>query len=1299
LASSSPSKSTRVFVAYDFNIRGTLPGCRTAVAKSPPKGFDVEWPGAPDSKSQGEIWKDIVQPGIATCDRFLAFLDLPNANVGYEIGYAVGTGKRVALARVRADSPSWLNEPPMNGFLCPQSETPDDIRRIITSDHWIHVVGRPTPGEGVLLLCPSRTGGAYLEQIDDAWGWRKPPSDGWDLHGLPSRLEGIGLVLWIIVPHNEGDAGRDGKENAALSVVAGYAQAQRGIDVIVLSHASARQVADIVARRTPFADDESFEEKAKTAVVGWRREREMGQVAVSSPGAMTPRTPVPLRPRSLESLPHDTWPETKARFIGRQRQLIDAEEAVNGLRIRFDLRREAPGSQGVKLIWVHGFGGMGKSWFLHRVRCDAVETIPGLCALVVDFDPRPANAWRQPLRDLPKRAEDAFEAIAYRLAQRLGVGASDAYWLAKAQVAASAPEYRRLYDRFNHQVELAKGPDADRVEPDLRQLLRDECGTPGLWDLLPQERARRIARWGDDPAAVRRAFGAWCRHAGVDDPAVISPSIVLAEGLRESLRGAMELQPLLILLDTAELLGPDLHTWLREVLIPLLKEPQPLLLIVGSRLRPDADQRWGSRAGWLAELPTSLVRVDAFAELLRFSVEEIEDAESRLVVPLPGEAAAIATQLHRVTLGVPLAVRTLLDLHDQGDTVLADLAALDQGPAALAESDAVRGTIATIAERFLLHLADRPEKEEDYRAITALALLTGADHVILRSIWPGEPHERLLDLGSRYSLLADGDLHPTVRETLRRHWRERAGRPPFFAAVLAGLETAVADLRAPAPPARDAARFSCLAQALNLRAWQEGEHVLDALARGLALAAAYDVRPEAFKTLLAELPLPGDKHTQTRALWQRNEKEDDEKTVGWLRTQCNVSGTWTDEEQAALSLLEGITGLSFSNTPDTALLMLRRLIEAATFFGLPTMPQQDIVSAAFSRCGYSLSRDEHSRGALATHAATAYEHAIALGRNESTTQNNLGVIYAHLGKIQLAEECYKRAIELNPRNAFPYHGLGNLYADRGEHAEAEESYKRAVELDPKVAHPHQGLGNLYLELGKLVEAELSFIRAIELDPKIAPLHCGLGAVYGDLGRLAEAERCFVRAIELDPKLPYTHADLGALYEILGKPTEAERSYKRAIEVDTAGEFGGAQRGLAWVALVTRGDVSEAAHWASKAVATDPKHPGTDLVVMAVTVWDQGWARARDRFATWVRDLPPNDESLVWHSRHRLARLLLKGKYEDSLVDAAQILRSSATRLCWRPWAEALEAVVADRAIETITDARAREVYRLLQTSP
>src|SRR4030095_10431623 len=83
------SMAKKVFIAYDFEIKGDLTLNLEAVAAEPGDGYIVEWPGAPNGRSQGATWKDIVEPRIGWCDRLLAFADLPNANVAFELGYSL----------------------------------------------------------------------------------------------------------------------------------------------------------------------------------------------------------------------------------------------------------------------------------------------------------------------------------------------------------------------------------------------------------------------------------------------------------------------------------------------------------------------------------------------------------------------------------------------------------------------------------------------------------------------------------------------------------------------------------------------------------------------------------------------------------------------------------------------------------------------------------------------------------------------------------------------------------------------------------------------------------------------------------------------------------------------------------------------------------------------------------------------------------------------------------------------------------------------------------------------------------
>jgi hypothetical protein len=708
---------TKIFIAYDFEIGGTLTANLARVSAKPPDGHIVKWPGAPEGLTQGAIWKTIVQPAIVECDRLLAFVDLPNANVGFEVGYGLGLGKAVALARVKDGLAHWLSQPPLNGFLCPLLETPDEIRNEVSSrpENWIQLTKTPVPGPGVLVLCPGKTGAAYLEMVPSEWKWQTLPKSGWDLHALDNLMNEVGLVVWVITPHNEGPSGRDGRENAALSVIAGFAEARPDIEFRVLQAKGSRVVVDAIAVRNEFTSPDDFARQLKEIKTAWDAKR------APKPVAATDSKLILVRPK-IEPLPRDDWSDIPARFIGRQLQLNDVAEAVQGLLLRAKTGQEPSGGRVVKVIWVHGFGGMGKSWFLHRARLQAGSDVR---AIIIDWD---STVWRYPLTGEPRLATDLFETIAYRLFQTCGEAAADPYWLAKARVSAQGAIHRQLRDQFEGQLVLATGP--ERVNTSFLRLLQEE----GIWDDDVAKRTKKLDTWRRDARRYQTTFAAWCHETARDaDPAAIDPDNTLADGLRESLRQAAMKQPLILLLDTGEVLSAELDRWLRHLLVPLCRDESPVLVLIGSRLAPDVALSPGSREGWQTELRRERFRPIDFGELVRFSVEEIEAALGTLNRPVEGDRGEMAVRLHRITRGVPLAVRALLDLHEEGieDSILNELGEDDDE--SLEEGEAVRKVVGTVARRLLYHLAldHKPEREEDFRDIIALTILQRADGAIL----------------------------------------------------------------------------------------------------------------------------------------------------------------------------------------------------------------------------------------------------------------------------------------------------------------------------------------------------------------------------------------------------------------------------------------------------------------------------------------------------------------------------------------------------------------------------------------
>ncbi len=1183
------TEPTRAFIAYDFALiqETALANVLEEAKESQPDTLDLHYAGsADDPKMQGTIWRGLVQEEIQLADRFLAFIDLPNANVGFEIGYAFGCGKPVAVYRFRSFEHNWLKQAPLRGHFKHQLESPEGVHDAILKDGFLTLEEAPSSGDEVIVLCPKTGGGTFLRQINSDWGWKEPPLSEFDIETLPLQFAKTGLVIWIVVPHGEGDKERDGGENASLSILAGYGEAREEIDLKVLVHTGARVVADVEHTAKRFTTNSELKKLLTEIAAEWSatvaaRHQSVEVVIPTAPAMVMPR-----RPPNIPPHPDDPFPDTADAFIGRESLLGLATDTIDGLIERFHSKTSRSGGRGIRLISAHGYGGMGKSWYLHRIRCSAEAEHPKIRSLIVDWD---KPEWLAPLTGEPRVPVEIFDLLAIRLVQRIGAEAADPYWLAKARVEDAAAAHKLAMDRFEGQLQAATTNAGERIESHLRQLLSAEK----LWHDDEGRRGKNIQTLQADRRRYRNLFGAWCHETGETNPCVICPNRERAEGLREAFRAAMTKHPLIIVLDTCEVLSEDLDGWLRELFIPLFREPVPLLLLMGSRLRPDLHQVKGSRLGWIPESPPAVFRVDDFGELLRFTVSEIETAVGKLHHPVQGDTGELAEVLHRVTLGVPLAVRGLLDLHEDGDPVLQSLSVPGDDEIPLSERDAVRKVIGLVSERFLLNLEGHAEREEDLRDIIALAILPAIDHAALQFFWDGHsPKDRLRALAHRYSLLSDGDLHPSVRYYLRRHWRSEHNRPAVFADVVERLLCHASACLGTLPPTSHRERIASLAAELNLRSWNEGDQVVDDISRTLCLARLYEVDCQLLENLLSELPLTAAAHAMARKLWHRDDEERPatQECIAWLRDQCKSSTAWTEQEKGALDLLDGIACAERRIKPEEALSAFTLLQRGLQQFEPGSLPNSDAIGEAFYDCGIGLhpniakseewvkmavaafeqAASQHCREAECQNivgnlcvqyleqfekAKHAYLQAMKLDPKFAKPHDGLGDLYLyHLSQPENAGQAYRKAIELDPTFAFPHSGLGELYQHHLRQSDnAERAYLKAIELDPEFAHPHNGLGELYQHhLRQPDNAEQAYLKAIELDPKFAHPHSGLGELYQHhLRQPAKAEQAYLKAIELKPKFAHPHTGLGNLYQDhLSQPEKAEQAYLKAIEIDS-----------------------------------------------------------------------------------------------------------------------------------------------------
>lgn len=123
----------------------------------------------------------------------------------------------------------------------------------------------------------------------------------------------------------------------------------------------------------------------------------------------------------------------------------------------------------------------------------------------------------------------------------------------------------------------------------------------------------------------------------------------------------------------------------------------------------------------------------------------------------------------------------------------------------------------------------------------------------------------------------------------------------------------------------------------------------------------------------------------------------------------------------------------------------------------------------------------------------------------SSLYTNLGIVYAHTSRIEMAMASLQRAVELKPGNCLPRVQIGLFERQRRSFAAAEESYLACILVDPNYAPAHLNLGILYeLYLGRLPEALSAYERYQSLSPNKL-----VGGWVKDLSRRVEAGKQLV----------------------------------------------------------------------------------------------------------------------------------------------------------------------------------------------
>ncbi len=135
------------------------------------------------------------------------------------------------------------------------------------------------------------------------------------------------------------------------------------------------------------------------------------------------------------------------------------------------------------------------------------------------------------------------------------------------------------------------------------------------------------------------------------------------------------------------------------------------------------------------------------------------------------------------------------------------------------------------------------------------------------------------------------------------------------------------------------------------------------------------------------------------------------------------------------------------------------------------------------------------------------EQALPMAKttNIPIVRARLGEAYHKTKNYDKALDNYQRAIAANPAEASYHNNVGNIYADMGKTAEAAASFQKAAEVDPaRASSYYYNYGAVMYNTGKMDEAVAAFQKSVGINPAFADGQFMLG-------------RALMGKLDMDPK--------------------------------------------------------------------------------------------------------------------------------------------------------------------------------------
>lgn len=160
---------------------------------------------------------------------------------------------------------------------------------------------------------------------------------------------------------------------------------------------------------------------------------------------------------------------------------------------------------------------------------------------------------------------------------------------------------------------------------------------------------------------------------------------------------------------------------------------------------------------------------------------------------------------------------------------------------------------------------------------------------------------------------------------------------------------------------------------------------------------------------------------------------------------------------------------------------------------------------------YLLGRTKYNENRF-EEAIQSFQRALSLRPNDIKAEDNLGLSYQGLNRLDDAKAAYENAISWQKdsliKDAQSFLNMGILLADQDQPSQALPYLQQAVASAPHNPKAHEQLGRVYDMLKMPDKAEHELEQAIALAPDVAGLHFKLGQVYRRQGKQQQAQQQF-----------------------------------------------------------------------------------------------------------------------------------------------------------------------------------------------